>query len=137
MELLACTRCAEAKPATPEFFPLHNKKRNGLDSWCRQCRSTYRSSINRGKFRGVISDEDLIDLKRFSDQCTICGNKERLVVDHCHRSGHVRGLLCNHCNRGLGHFRDDPDLLEFARIYLLSFANDEEAEAYLQEGLRA
>jgi hypothetical protein len=36
-------------------------------------------------------------------------------------------MLCNHCNRGLGHFRDDPDLLEFARIYLLSNSLDSEA----------
>lgn len=43
----------------------------------------------------------------------------------------VRGLLCNRCNLGLGHFRDDPSLLEFARIYLLSSRGDKEAEDYI------
>jgi hypothetical protein len=135
MGLLTCTKCKEEKAATAEFFPLHNKKKNGLDSWCRKCRSTYRSSINRGIFRSVISDEDLIELKNSIKECVICGSNESLVVDHDHKSGKIRGLLCNHCNRGLGHFRDDPDLLEFARIYLLAFDNDEEWETYVDENL--
>lgn len=118
MELLICTRCKAEKPATAEFFPLHNKKRNGLDSWCRACRAEYRNANCRGKFRGVISDELLADIKATVTECVICGNEEPLVVDHDHKTGKVRGMLCNHCNRGLGHFRDDPELLEFAAQYL-------------------
>ena len=49
------------------------------------------------------------------------------MVDHCHKTNKIRGMLCNHCNRGLGHFRDDPELLEFARIYLLSNNTDEKS----------
>ena len=133
MELLNCTRCKTAKPATSEFFPLHNRKKNGLDSWCRVCRATYRSEINRGRFRAVIGDEHLKYLKSTTKECVICGSQEKLVVDHNHRSGEVRGMLCNHCNRGLGHFRDDPVLLEFARIYLLSSQESTEAKDYLEE----
>jgi len=118
MELLTCTRCKTPKPETPEFFPLHNKKRNGLDSWCRACRATYRNEIARGKFRSVISDELLKEIKRDIKECVICGSEEPLVIDHDHQTGKVRGMLCNHCNRGLGHFRDDPELLEFAAQYV-------------------
>ena len=120
MELLTCTRCDTEKPATSEYFPPHNKKRNGFDSWCRSCRSTYRNGINRGKFRNVISDSALLELKASTKECVICGDTGPLVVDHDHASGNIRGMLCNHCNRGLGHFRDNPELLEFARIYLLA-----------------
>jgi len=123
MELLTCTRCAQPKPATTEYFPPHNKKRNGLDSWCRQCRATYRNANCRGKFRGSISDEDLQELKSSVQECVICGAEGQLVVDHDHKTNKVRGILCNHCNLGLGHFRDDPALLEFARMYVLA-AND-------------
>lgn len=68
----------------------------------------------------MISDEALKNILEEVTECTICGVKENLVVDHCHKTNKIRGLLCNHCNRGLGHFKDDPELLEFAKIYLLS-----------------
>lgn len=118
MELLTCTRCKTGKPPTFEFFPPHNKKANGLDSWCRECRAQYRNANCRGKFRDVISDELLADIKKTITECVICGSYEPLVVDHDHKTGKIRGMLCNHCNRGLGHFRDDPELLVFAAEYL-------------------
>lgn len=120
MGLLKCTKCRTEKPATLEFFPPHNKKKNGLDSWCRKCRASYRNLINRGQFRDVIKDEDLIALKTSQTKCLICNSDEKLVVDHNHISGKVRGMLCNHCNRGLGHFRDNPDTLQKAIDYLKS-----------------
>jgi hypothetical protein len=33
-----------------------------------------------------------------------------------------RGLLCHGCNQGLGHFRDEPDLLRHAAAYLEAWA---------------
>lgn len=132
MGLLTCTRCKVSKPSTKEFFPLHNKKINGLDSWCRACRAMYRSSINRGRFRKVIKDKDLIELKTSIDSCVICGSNEKLVVDHCHETEQIRGILCTNCNLGLGHFKDDPLLLEFAIQYLNSIYNVKEFETYLE-----
>jgi hypothetical protein len=133
MELLSCTRCYTEKPATAEHFPLHNKKRNGFDSWCRACRSEYRNSNNRGKFRNVISDEALAELKATTKECVICGSNDPLVVDHDHVTGKVRGMLCNHCNRGLGHFRDDPQLLEFAAQYLFASADHPNWDKYREK----
>lgn len=122
-----------AKPGTAEFFPLHNKKRNGLDSWCRQCRSTYRSEICRGAFRSTISDAQLKKIKAEVKECVICGDSGPLVVDHDHATNQIRGMLCNHCNRGLGHFRDSPMLLEFAAQYLYASADAPEWHAYLKQ----
>lgn len=59
--------------------------------------------------------------------CAVCGNPEtrkkrggtiRLAVDHCHKTGKVRGLLCSRCNLSIGRFEDDPELLEKAAAYL-------------------
>jgi hypothetical protein len=53
-------------------------------------------------------------------RCAICDRSDqRLVVDHDHHSGAVRGLLCVTCNSGLGMLQDDPDLLDTARDYIL------------------
>lgn len=83
---------------------------------------------NRLKYKYGISEEDY--QRMLLDQggvCAVCGKGEARVfngklcplsVDHCHRSGKVRGLLCSHCNVGIGNLKDDPDLLRKAAQYL-------------------
>lgn len=70
-------------------------------------------------------------------RCDICGRSEltkhgktgtqfRLNIDHDHSCCDgfgscgkcIRGLLCTACNRGLGFFRDNPELLSNALVYL-------------------
>lgn len=59
--------------------------------------------------------------------CFLCGEPAdpngvkaagRLHIDHDHETGKVRALLCNHCNRGIGAFRDDPELMQRASLYV-------------------
>lgn len=137
MELLNkhCTKCKIEKPLDAVNFPLHNKTKSGFDSWCRACRASYRNANCRGKFRSVISDEALANIKETTKECVICGNEGKLVVDHDHKTGQVRGMLCNHCNRGLGHFRDDPTLLEFAAQYLYASADMPEWDKYKEQNM--
>jgi Recombination endonuclease VII len=43
--------------------------------------------------------------------CAGCGRPPygiRLAVDHCHKTGRIRGLLCWLCNRAIGIIRDRP-----------------------------
>lgn len=53
-------------------------------------------------------------------KCAICKQTYHatLHIDHDHSNGEIRGLLCNNCNRGLGHFKDDPERLQEAIQYL-------------------
>lgn len=45
-------------------------------------------------------------------------HKTKLVVDHCHKTGVVRGLLCHNCNRALGLLKDSLIALNKAMEYL-------------------
>lgn len=49
--------------------------------------------------------------------CAICERDlGKFRVDHCHRTGIVRGLLCNMCNLLLGQCGDDlPGVMRFVR----------------------
>lgn len=55
---------------------------------------------------------------RICGQKPSCGNGRRLNVDHCHKTGALRGLLCLYCNSGIGYFKDDPEILRAAIRYL-------------------
>lgn len=51
--------------------------------------------------------------------CKICGAKKSLLyVDHCHKTGKVRGLLCSNCNTGIGQLQDNVEILRSAITYL-------------------
>ena len=53
-------------------------------------------------------------------RCAVCQEifPETPQVDHCHKSGKIRGLLCGPCNKALGLLRDDPLRTEAATAYL-------------------
>ncbi len=53
-------------------------------------------------------------------RCLICQQTKELVVDHCHATNTIRGLLCATCNSLLGYAKDDVDLLQNAIAYLLA-----------------
>src|SRR3990170_63727 len=34
--------------------------------------------------------------------CEICNIQGKLVLDHCHKTTHIRGVLCKKCNSAIG-----------------------------------
>jgi hypothetical protein len=53
-------------------------------------------------------------------RCALCHNITKdLLVDHCHDSKKVRGLLCSSCNSMIGFANDNVQILQLAIDYLL------------------
>lgn len=60
-----------------------------------------------------------------NQKCAICckshkpnSKRGRLYVDHCKKTGAIRGLLCGACNSGLGYFEHKTVYLQAANAYL-------------------
>lgn len=73
------------------------------------------------KSRYGITMEDYYQmLAHQENRCAICNIEatKTLDVDHCHETGKVRGLLCNNCNRGIGHLKDNSEMLRKAADYI-------------------
>ena len=83
----------------------------------KQHRGIYPSGKKRGP-HGLTGDESR-NLKS-GKCCAICADTEFLVIDHCHDTMALRGILCRKCNAGLGQFKDDPRLLQRAAKYLVA-----------------
>jgi hypothetical protein len=69
--------------------------------------------------------QEIVDqiLLEQNNKCYICSSdfsdKNRINVDHCHTTMKVRGLLCINCNLGVGHFKDNIELLQSAIEYII------------------
>jgi len=141
-ELKICTKCTRSKELT-EFAKGRRWCRQCCTAahgkWRAENRAAYNEAAkqwranNRSKCRAAelkhhyglsVADYDAL-LAQQGGACVICSKPHnptarlgRLFVDHCHRTGKVRGLLCSKCNLAIGHLDDDPSLLERAVAYL-------------------
>lgn len=56
-------------------------------------------------------------------KCAIClklesDSKQRFVVDHCHKTGRIRGILCSKCNSAIGLLEENRQSILRAAAYL-------------------
>ncbi len=125
-----CCRCKETKPVN-SFYRCGAR----LRPECRSCtKQSTRPNLATEKRKEFSLDYDLkrnhgISLATYrmlveqqNGLCCICSRpptgKVRLVVDHCHTTGDLRGIVCTHCNSVLGHSFDSPEVLRNAALYL-------------------
>lgn len=81
----------------------------------------------KNKYNITLEDYNNLFTKE-NGRCHICnlsesrkgthGKIKRLSVDHCHKTGKVRGLLCQRCNSVLGYIEDNKNLLKQMIKYL-------------------
>lgn len=87
--------------------------------------SSRREASARRLRRYGLTDQTYRDLlAKQGDACAVCRRllselpPKQVAIDHCHRSGTVRGILCQSCNTMLGHARDNSDVLMSAAAYI-------------------
>jgi hypothetical protein len=106
---VACGKCGIVKPL--DAFHKQPGTKNGRHSWCADCFNAYAREHRNRKVtpeqriknnlwtRYRIRPEEMAQV--VAEQrgcCAICGGQWRLVVDHDHDTGKVRGILCHGCN---------------------------------------
>jgi len=133
-----CTVCKEEK-SFDNFYPSNTYK-DGFYYRCIPCEKLnsrryydkYKRKVReRLQFKAYgITPEEVEKLRREQDgMCAICSEKmddsmgdvdmkTRQVVDHCHTTKKVRGLLCTRCNQAIGLLRDSPAIMQRAINYL-------------------
>lgn len=70
------------------------------------------------KAYGITPEDYDAMLARQGGLCAICRNAAKLVVDHNHVTGKVRGLLCPECNQAIGLLKENRESLRNAVVYL-------------------
>lgn len=87
-----CPYCKQNLPY--DRFTKRSDRGVGLAPYCKDC-------VYKAKFEttyGIPYEEYEKLLEQQEGKCAICKREEKLVVDHDHDTGQVRGLLCNRCN---------------------------------------
>ena len=74
--------------------------------------------VRRLNSYGLTLEDFNILVTKQNGVCLICDHESKLVVDHDHESGAVRGLLCRRCNSGIGMFDDSVERIKKALQYL-------------------
>ena len=136
LQRIRCKTCGVVK-SSADFY--ENSTKLGRFRECVPCHNK-RSS----QFRKDNPDYDLKrrydmtadDFKRMlEEQGGTCANDacdygsdedHELVVDHCHETGKVRGLLCNWCNLAEGQLKSSTKVAEGLIIYMRKHNGEEE-----------
>lgn len=76
------------------------------------------------KFNMSLQDYNQM-LEAQTGKCAIPGcekkrssNGKKLAVDHCHKTGRIRGLLCNECNTSLGLLKENIQVINGLADYI-------------------
>ncbi len=75
---------------------------------------------------GITLDEFNKKIEEQDGACAICGlplEPGDAVMDHCHQTGAIRGVLHRWCNSAIGFLDDSPALLRKALDYLEKYAS--------------
>jgi hypothetical protein len=102
----ACKKWYEKKYKQDDSYRIRKNKMRVLSKY----------GLKIEDYERMLEDQDY--------KCFICLKpheekpRKRLHVDHCHKTGKVRGLLCPSCNTSMGKLEDDVCRLKRMIAYL-------------------
>ncbi len=128
---LAVRRYAERHPDRIATYKVNNKDKlaAGIASWRKRNpdkQAVYDRRQALKKNYGLTLEVYSEMLASQSGRCASCGDPPghyKLAVDHCHKTGRVRGLLCSRCNTALGQLKEDFNRIERLANYLKERGN--------------
>ncbi|MEV6327331.1 endonuclease VII domain-containing protein [Streptomyces sp. NPDC051909] len=111
-----CRGCGKTKPHSE--WHLKNSASDGLASRCKECKAAVGPAGHLRRKYGITEAERDQMIRDQGGVCIICLQTPAVHVDHCHKTGKVRGVLCLNCNIGLGLLKESPDRIRRAIAYL-------------------
>ncbi|KOV22118.1 endonuclease VII [Streptomyces sp. XY152] len=111
-----CRRCEKTKPHSE--WDRNRTASDGLSKACKACRAIEGRARHLKRHYGLAEAgrDAMVDSRM--GLCVICPKAPAIHVDHCHKTGKVRGVLCFNCNSAIGKLGDDPDAVRRAAAYL-------------------
>ena len=110
-----CYKCKTQKDVS-EFYS-DKQAFDGLSSSCKVC-----SNHSRRMRKYNLTSEQYFLIINTTKSCEIClvtfTDDTQTHIDHCHKTGTMRGLICSNCNYLLGFAKDNISTLENAIKYL-------------------
>lgn len=123
------SKCKQCQKDYATVWGKNNKERKNLNAK-RSNKRTYHRRRNYSLLKnfGITTDQYNKLLVDQNNVCKIClspetgtvrGRIKPLAVDHCHKSGKIRGLLCARCNTFIGLAKENTSILNSAIVYLI------------------
>lgn len=129
-----CNKCLQTKSISN--FAKHSGRKSGYIEQCKQCKREYdrahRTPEKNAQYKvscyGITFAQYSAMVVSQNNKCAVCHKEEAakfrgkktmaLAIDHCHKTGKVRGLLCSNCNTAMGKLKDNVATLESMIKYL-------------------
>ena len=134
-----CKKCKILKPS--EDFGFNKRTKSIRCYTCKKCRAKREKERRKQKGAHYLRVRNIMSSYKVSESeaerlrsiwnCECCGveltkAKSNVrcitdqVIDHCHETNIIRGVLCSACNLALGHARDSVEVLEKLKDYLIN-----------------
>lgn len=117
-----CRTCHNLAHKKYRESPVYDKEKK--NQYARNWREANKERVIEARLRQAYGIDSLeynrMKLEQ-NNKCLICKQvpTKKLVVDHCHDKGHIRGLLCSACNMRLGWYEQNKESIR-------EYTNDKE-----------